>query len=235
MIEKKKLNGKRIAIFAGALLVLSLSLVAYVSYPTSTVRSQSPSGNSLGIVGAGGSEDYYNYSSPVTLKQASSSINYSLVMPSYLPTGVSFVGARLINASNQLYLMYSVNGSQLITASSTGGLLIVEESTDSNPLPGPVIVTPAVVATTITTISSTSYTVATSIVAPASTISSGWDNTTLAGQSVLVGAISGLAQVQWWHNHVWIHLWGFMPLQALENIAQSMMASPTASSSSDSN
>src|ERR1035438_6020128 len=193
MNKRENLNGKRILIFSAAILIIMVAMISYASIESPSIPISQSRNSIRGIVGVP-AEDYYNYSSPITLEQVGSVLNFSLVTPSYLPSGVILAQTRYTSLSNDLYLVYSVNGSLLIKESSKGGLLISEQSASVNPLPPNVIVDSAVVETLTTTIASTTHIVTTFTVTQASTINAGWDNVTIAGQSALVGTYDGQAQ-----------------------------------------
>jgi hypothetical protein len=227
MRETGKISGKRMIIFGAAILVavaaIAINALAYA-----------PSGNASSgdtIVGAV-PENYLDVSTPVTLSTLASDVNYSVVMPSQLPSGVSFDGARSTGTS-QIFLSYSVNG-QLFSNDDTSfnGLLVTEQYSISDPLSPSVVVSPAVVGTAFTIISSSTSVVATDTIVSASTQTSIWQNSTIAGQLVQIASSNVSDQIQWWHNNVYIQLYSSDSLQALETMAQSMIAHPASPTSS---
>ena len=160
-----------------------------------------------------------------TLSQAAQNVNYSVISPSHLPSGAMLNSVRYSSALNLVLLEYTVPGAASIGNNSE--LMILEQSSSSNPLPLPTAVIPPVVATT----RYANGTVASRTLYTASTTTSPWSSLTLGGQSVLtLTPTGGSAQIQWWYGGVWYRLYSSIPMAELEEVASSIISSPNIAS-----
>jgi hypothetical protein len=222
-------NKRRIIAAVGISSVLALALIiAAVTYLPTQQETSTATSPAVGL-----SPVYlWDIGHSTTLQEAADSVNYSLITPSYLPSGSSLTQVRYAEDANFVLLAYTITGVSPIGGNSNPGgwgLLIVEQSSSSNPLPAHTTVERAVVATT----AYPNGTTVTSTIAQASTITSGWQNATIAGQSVLIESYSAQveSEIQWWSHNVWYQAFGGIPMSQLESMASSMITPPASQTS----
>jgi hypothetical protein len=216
----RRFSRKRIGLYLVVLLT-PVIILAYVSMTSASNQSQTATSTQ-----AIGLPPVYPWSlgTPVTFQLAAQSTNYTLNAPSQLPSGSSLTEVRFSSDANYVFLGYTVNGVSSIGDNPGGwGLFITEQSSISNPLPPATTVNLPVIART----SYPNGTTYTSTIAQASTVTSGWQNMTVSGQSVLAVQIGNGAEIQWWSHDVWYRLYANLPLSQLQNVAASMISSPS--------
>jgi hypothetical protein len=209
-------NPRRIATYL-IVLIVGITLVGYLSIVSSPASPNPATPSSAGLAPLTLTE----IGSPVSIQQAVSSATYMVVTPSYLSSGLWLSGVRYDSAFGFVLLEYNETGTVATSSESQDyPLLIAEQPSNTNPLPNSTAVYPPVVAYT----TYANGTTRSRTLAIASTETSGWINSTIDGQAVLTSSQSfAQSQVQWWHNGVWYRLYSTSSLQALEQIAGSMI------------
>jgi hypothetical protein len=219
----KQSNPKQIGLYVAILILIPVLFLTYANTIQQPATSQPTRTANVGL-----SALYvWDIGNPTTLLGAENSANYSLIVPTFVPTGASLTQVRYSADSNFVLLAYKVVGVSALDGSANPGgwgLLITEQVSVSNPLPPQTTIVQPV----IEKIKYSNGTSMITTIAQSSTVTSDWQDTAVSGQSVLIQ--SGSAEqfesgIQWWSHGIWYQAFANFSLPQLEQVAASMISS----------
>jgi hypothetical protein len=208
--------------------VALVGVVAIYSFPGSAVSTTSTvtGATSTGPGAIGLSPVYiWQIGSPTNLTEAELSANYTVAVPTSLPSTAYLAGVRSSQDGGLVVLGYAIEGVAPILNNSEGwSLIVTEQWASTNPILTTTVTTTEAPATTV--VSYSNGTQVTSMGTSSTIVEYPPPTITVDGQTAVYSALTATnpAFLGWDHGGVSYYIFGNVSLQELEQVATSMIS-----------